>query len=170
MASEVAPATVKYLGKIENASPLALLTHFMVHVAGFMHGGNIILSKYIKPSNELTTYQISTHQYDFSAAFPLLPEKKGSLMGLYEDMVVHLDANLLLSPVDYDEVLNEARDVYEAMTTIYDDLCTMQIRKPLVSPASIVTIGVSLIAVAWILKWLFDWMNPVVNSLPAANP
>lgn len=168
-ASEVAPATVRYLGKIEKASPQALLTHFMVHVAGFMHGGNIILNKYIKPSNALTRYQISTHQYDFSAAFPLLPEKKASVMGLYEDTMAHLDSNLLLSPENYDEVLNEARDVYEAMTNIYDDLCTMQARNPLVSATSIATIGVILIVVAWILKW-FDLVNPVVNTLSPANP
>lgn len=44
--------------------------------------------------------------------------------------------------------------MYEAMTGIYDDLCAMQARKPRVSAPSIATIGASLIAVAWILKWL----------------
>ncbi|KTD46632.1 heme oxygenase [Legionella rubrilucens] len=169
-ASEVAPATTKYLEKINNASPQALLTHFLVHVAGFMHGGNIILNKYIKPSNELTDYQISSHQYDFSAAFPRLPEKSRSTLGLYQDMMTHLDTKLVFSSHDYDEVVKEALCVYEAMTGIYDDLCEMHARQPLVSTSSIAKVGVSLIVVAWVLKWLFDLFNPVANSLPAVTP
>ncbi|QRN02591.1 heme oxygenase [Legionella sp. MW5194] len=167
--SEVAPATTKYLEKIHNASPQALLTHFLVHVAGFMHGGNIILNKYIKPSNELTDYHISTHQYDFSAAFTRLPEKSRSTLGLYQEMMTHLDTRQL-SSTDYDEVVNEALCVYEAMTGIYDDLCEMHARQPLVSSSAIAKVGVSLMVVAWVLKWLFDLFNPVANSLPAATP
>lgn len=70
--NEITKSTEHYLENIEKFTPKILLAHFLLHIAGFMHGGNIIRSKYIEPSNRLTTYQITANQYDFSAAISFL--------------------------------------------------------------------------------------------------
>ncbi len=129
---EIAPTTKKYLEEIRQLPPKSLLSHFLTHVAGFMHGGNIIRKQYIEPSNNLTDYQISTKQYDFSSAGALLLEGRGSALAVYGDMMKRVD-EITLEEDEYNEVLHQGKAVYATMTRIYDDLCDMHIKNSALS-------------------------------------
>ena len=164
--SEIAPATKRYLENIEKLTPKALLGHFLVHVAGFMHGGNIIRSKYIEPSNDLTDYQISTHQYDFSSAAASLPGEKRSSLAVYDDMMKEMNG-VTLDSEEYEEILEQGKSVYAKMTSIYDDLCDMHTKQPTSSCYSLAVISVSMVAIAYVLKLLADFaMEPGMSFSP----
>src|SRR5207244_2409221 len=123
---EIAASTKNYLNEIQGFSPKILLTHFLLHVAGFMHGGGIIQRKYILPSNKLTEYQIATQQYDFSSLWTQLPTIKQSTLGVYQHMMTQIDS-IPLDETEYQECLQQGQNVYETMASIYDDLCAMHI-------------------------------------------
>jgi heme oxygenase len=164
--SEIAPATKSYLKNIEQFAPKILLGHFLVHVAGFMHGGNIIRSKYIEPSNELTDYQISTHQYDFSSAAAFLLGDNHSSFSLYNDMINEMNG-ITLNSEEYEEILEQGKSVYATMTSIYDDLCDMHTKQPTLSYSSLAVISVSMVAIACVLKLLADFaMEPGMSFSP----
>lgn len=169
--NETAKTTGKYLKNIEKLTPKVLLSHFLLHVAGFMHGGNIIRSKYIEPSNRLTSYQIPTNQYDFSSAASFLSTEKHSALDLYQDMMKQVD-NITLDNEEYEEVFEQCKGIYETMTNIYDDLCDMHIHQPKLSGYSLAVFSVSIIAIAslaLILKLMTNFLNPMTNHL-SPNP
>lgn len=120
----IMPTTQAYAEQLKNLPPKFLLSHFLLHVAGFMHGGAVIRSKYIEPSNKQTTYQITTHQYDFSA----VPS--------YTRMMNDIDS-ISLSEEACNEVFQQCLSIYETMSYIYDDLCVMLIKpQPDAEPSS----------------------------------
>lgn len=154
--SQIAKTTTLYLAELEALTPKQLLGHFLFHVAGFMHGGAIIRSQYINPSNELTDYQIPFEQYDFSAAVALTPGK-GSALAVYNDMMRQIDT-IELSEAEYADILEQGRKVYATMANIYDDLCVMHSSQESWSTMSLMT--VSLIVAALALKLLCDLFLP----------
>ncbi|MCL9685128.1 biliverdin-producing heme oxygenase [Legionella maioricensis] len=177
--SEIAPTTKRYLKDIEQFTPKVLLGHFLVHVAGFMHGGNIIRSKFIEPSNSVTDYQISTHQYDFSSAATFLQGGKGSSFAVYQDMMNKMD-EIALDSDEYEEILKQGKSVYAIMTSLYDDLCEMHTNhptydlaarhadKPTTSCYSLAVISVSMLAIAYIVTLLADFsMNSGMSPRPS---
>ncbi len=162
---EIAKTTKSYLKDIEELTPKTLLAHFLLHTAGFMHGGNIIRSKYIEPSNHLTTYQISTHQYDFSSAAAFLPTEKRSSLAVYQEMMKQVDT-IDLEENEYEEILAQGKTVYETMNSIYDDLCNMHRQFPLY-PLAVVSVG--MVAIAFILKLLAEFSNPMDPSMSMSH-
>lgn len=156
--SQVVETTNTYLKDIEHLSPKLLLGHFLLHVAGFMHGGNIIQSKYIRPSNRLTTFQIPAKQYDFSTAISCLSTGKHTSMGLYVEMMKQID-EIVLNDDEYKALFNQCTGVYERMVGIYDDLCDMHTQQPKLSTPQFSLIIVSLVALGFILKLLNDCVN-----------
>lgn len=136
----IAKRTRIYLADIEGLSPKMLLGHFLMHVAGFMHGGNIIQSKYINPSNKISTYKIPAQQYSFSSS-PLM---------LYGEMMREMD-KITLSDREYEELLEQCTNIYTAMTGVYDDLCEMHIHF-----TSLPALLFSLVTFLVILKLLMD--------------
>ncbi|CZG39741.1 TPA: biliverdin-producing heme oxygenase [Legionella pneumophila] len=163
---EITKTTENYLENIGKFTPKILLAHFLLHIAGFMHGGNIIRSKYIEPSNRLTSYQIAADQYDFSSAISFLPSGRHSPLALYQDMMKQID-NIALTDGEYDEILEQCKGIYETMSNIYDDLCDMHAHHLKLPTYSLAAISVSLVALGLILKLLMDFLNPVTN--PIAN-
>ncbi len=163
--SEIAPATKKYLEEIKQLPPKSLLTHFLTHVAGFMHGGTIIRKKYIEPSNRLTDYQISTKQYDFSSAGELLLKGRGSSLEVYGDMMKHVD-EIALEEEEYNEILQQGKDVYATMVSIYDDLCDMHTHQSKLPDYFFAVVAVSMIAIAWVLNVFSPIMNPTDSYGP----
>ncbi len=173
---QIAPATKQYLTEIKQLSPKLLLGHFLLHVAGFMHGGNIIQSKYIEPSNQLTSYQISTAQYDFSAAAQRLGVK--SSFRVYAIMMKEMDA-IKLTEEEYTEILQQSTSVYATMTHIYDDLCEMYIRQPQAFTDQSQTKAnqhgsnyyplaaaiLSMMVIAFVLKMLSEYATPEHSAL-----
>ncbi|BCA93937.1 heme oxygenase [Legionella antarctica] len=154
---QIAQTTKSYLKKIEELTPKTLLAHFLLHVAGFMHGGTIIRSKYIEPSNQLTDYQIATCQYDFSSAAPSLSAKRYSPLTVYHDMMKQVDT-IALEDSEYEEILEQGKTVYETMSSIYDDLCNMH---GLFPHYSLAVVSVSIASIVLILKLLADFSNPM---------
>ncbi|ABQ54299.1 biliverdin-producing heme oxygenase [Legionella pneumophila serogroup 1] len=163
---EITKTTENYLENIGKFTPKILLAHFLLHIAGFMHGGNIIRSKYIEPSNRLTSYQIAADQYDFSSAISFLSSGRHSPLALYQDMMKQID-NIALTDGEYDEILEQCKGIYETMSNIYDDLCDMHAHHLKLPTYSLAAISVSLVALGLILKLLMDFLNPVTN--PIAN-
>lgn len=125
----IANKTKDYVVAIKQLAPKQLLAHFLLHIAGFMHGGKVIQTKYIGPSNRITSYQISTHQYDFETAASLLPRQPAFTLDVYKDMMSAIDA-IPLSEPEMEVLLCECEKVYQHMTEIYDELCEKQ-AKPL---------------------------------------
>lgn len=163
---EITKTTENYLENIGKFTPKILLAHFLLHIAGFMHGGNIIRSKYIEPSNRLTSYQIAADQYDFSSAISFLSPGRHSPFAIYQDMMKQID-NIALTDDEYDEILEQCKGIYETMSNIYDDLCDMHAHHLKLPTYSLAAISVSLVALGLILKLLMDFLNPVTN--PIAN-
>lgn len=161
---EITKSTKKYLNEIQELQPKVLLTHYLLHVAGFMHGGNIIQKKYIAPSNKLTEYQIATQQYNFSSLWVNLPQSKQSVMGLYGYIMSELDA-IELSDSEYAECLQQGQSIYETMANIYDDLCTIHINHSKCTLIPLSLIGVSMIALGLTLKLLLD-SNNALDAMP----
>ncbi|HHF7349236.1 TPA: biliverdin-producing heme oxygenase [Legionella feeleii] len=161
---EITETTEKYLGDIEKLTPKTLLAHFLVHVAGFMHGGYIVQSKYINPSNRLTAYQIPAKQYDFSSSIPFLSAGKRSSLGLYQDMMEHVD-KIEINGDEYVEVFTQCKGIYATMASIYDNLCDMHAQQPTLSTRSIAVFGTSLLVIAVIIKLLADFLNPMTNHI-----
>lgn len=170
---QIAKTTKRYLQDIEKFAPQSLLAHFLYHVAGFMHGGNIIRSRYIEPSNSLTTYQIPTKQYDFFSAAELLPSEnhigKRSSMDVYQDMMKQID-NITLSDEEYKEVLEQGKMVYGTMTEIYDDLCDMHTNYFNLSFYGLAAVSIGLLAVSWGLKMLIEFINPMMDQTSTLTP
>ncbi|HAT1595686.1 TPA: heme oxygenase [Legionella pneumophila] len=165
--NEIAKSTEHYLENIEKFTPKILLAHFLLHIAGFMHGGNIIRSKYIEPSNRLTTYQITADQYDFSAAISFLSSGKHSPLALYQEVMKQID-NIVLTGDEYPEILEQCKGIYETMSNIYDDLCDMHTHHRKLPTYSLAAISVSLVALGLILKLLMDFLNPMTNQISNA--
>ncbi|WP_019215425.1 heme oxygenase-like domain-containing protein [Legionella tunisiensis] len=161
---KIAEATEKYLGDIEKLTPKILLAHFLVHVAGFMHGGNIIQSRYINPSNRLTSYQIPAEQYDFSSAISFLSTRRCTPLGLYHDMMEQVD-NIVLGSDEYEEVFTQCKSIYATMASIYDDLCDMHAQQPTLSFRSVAVFSVSIIVLALVIKLLADFLSPMTNQI-----
>jgi heme oxygenase len=166
---QLTKTTEHYLKNIEKLSPTNLLAHFLLHVVGFMHGGNIISKKYIEPSNRLTSYQISTEQYNFSPTFSLFKGKPSSI-GLYEDMMKQIN-DIELDSNEYEEVLAQCKGIYSTMTSIYDELCDLQVHHPKQSSCSLSMILVSMMAILLILKLMSELLNsmktdPHLCSIP----
>lgn len=161
----IAPATEHYLEHIKGLKPKALLAHFLLHVVGFMHGGNIIQNRYINPSNDLTTYKIPAEQYDFSPA--IAEAKTRGVMSLYAEMMQEVD-KINLDEKEYAEVFAECNLVYTTMTEIYDDLCRMHTQQPKVTGTSLALLSVSIVALAFIMKLAADFFN--LNNSSAYRP
>lgn len=153
---QTTPATKTYLSHLETLKPKALLAHFLLHVVGFMHGGNIIQTRYLKPSNERSPDKIPAEQYDFSAAIAKAEER--SIMSLYGSMMQEVD-KISLSDEEYDELFAECNLVYESMSAIYDDLCIMHTQQQSLNKASLALLSVSLAALAFIIKLAADYLN-----------
>ncbi|KTC64708.1 heme oxygenase (plasmid) [Legionella adelaidensis] len=151
-ASAITHSTQEYLKRIEKLPPKMLLAHFLVHVAGFMHGGNIILSKYIAPSNRLTTYQIPTCQYDFSEALAHIDERRKTPIAVYQDMMRQVD-QIPLSSEEYQDILNQCTGIYDTMAAIYDDLCAMQLKQKKVGKVAALVV-ISIVALSVIIELL----------------
>ncbi|WED42693.1 biliverdin-producing heme oxygenase [Legionella cardiaca] len=158
---EKTKSTKKYLEDIEKLPPKLLLAHFLEHVAGFLHGGAIVKSKYILPSNQLTSYQITTHQYDFSSTGK-------SSMSLYKDIMDHVD-KITLDEMEYEQIFKECGDIYLTMTNIYNDLCKMHIKQPKLPDSSLVGFTVSIFVLAVVLKLLANYVNQVTPQI-SYNP
>lgn len=168
--SEIAATTKTYLTKINGLTPKALLAHFLVHVAGFMHGGNVIRSKYIKPSNDRTEHKISTEQYDFSSAAAALPAKAGSAsLNVYADMMATADA-ISLSDEEYQDALDQGNTVYETMVGIYDDLCTMHTQQPKLTCSSLAVMSVALVILAVVLNSMSNLLNTTQDNYLTRGP
>jgi heme oxygenase len=120
----ITKTTEKYLDELKQLKPKELLAQFLVHVVGFIFGGDIIRSNYIEPSNRLTKYKISTNQYDFSSAASLLSIENPSPLALYKDMISTVD-KINIEPHEYEEILKQCKNIYETMANIYDDLYTL---------------------------------------------
>ncbi|STX39771.1 biliverdin-producing heme oxygenase [Legionella feeleii] len=161
---KITETTEKYLGDIEKLTPKTLLAHFLVHVAGFMHGGYIVQSKYINPSNRLTAYQIPAKQYDFSSSIPFLSTGKRSSLGLYQDMMEHVD-KIEINGDEYVEVFTQCKGIYATMASIYDNLCDMHAQQPTLSTRSIAVFGASIFVLALVIKLLADFLNPMTNHI-----
>ena len=166
---EITEATKKYLGDIEKLTPKTLLAHFLVHVAGFMHGGYIVQSKYIKPSNRLTAYQIPAKQYDFSSSNPFLSTGRRTPLGLYQDMMEQVD-KIEINGDEYVEVLAQCQSIYATMASIYDNLCDMQAQQPTLSTHSIAVFCSSILVLALIIKLLADFLNPIMTNHISHGP
>ncbi len=167
---EIANSTTNYLKNIEKFPPKILLAHFLMHIAGFMHGGNIIRTKYIEPSNLLTSYQIPLEQYDFKNAFFSIG--KNSPIGLYQDMIKEVD-NIVLDENEYEEILEQCKSIYQTMADIYDDLCEMHFHQPIQFGHSFAVLGVSLFILAVFLKLMANFeysMSIPTSQLPALGP
>ncbi|KTD62356.1 biliverdin-producing heme oxygenase [Legionella shakespearei] len=163
---EIAKTTNAYLQTIQTLSSKALLAHFLLHVAGFMHGGNIIQKKYIDPSNELTAYKIPANQYDFSGIYPFLPEGRLSALNVYQDMMKQID-NIELNEDEFAELLEQCKSVYDIMSGIYDDLCdlhTQQLKSAVYSPAGV---AAGIVVIALILKILVDFLPVTPGFSPS---
>lgn len=161
--TNIAKTTENYLDSIAQLTPKALLAHFLLHVAGFMHGGAIICAKYIKPSNRLTAHQITTHQYDFSSAASVLSPEKPSPINLYQDMMKQID-KIELNDNEYAEVFEQCKQVYTTMASIYEDLCNIHTNQPkLFEYSSIAFLGVSMVALTIIFKLLYDTIAPMMG-------
>ncbi|CEG55732.1 biliverdin-producing heme oxygenase [Legionella fallonii] len=158
---QIAPATQKYLSDIKQLPPKALLAHFLMHVAGFMHGGNAIIKRYIEPSNALTNYQISTHQYDFSS----IVSGGGSSLNVYNDMMKQMDT-IELEEDEADEIQKQCTEVYSTMTSIYDDLCDMYTKQSKLPYYLVAVVTIGMIAIAW----FFDVLSPIMNDTNSYNP
>lgn len=126
---QIAGKTSDYLDDIKKLPPKSLLAHFILHVAGFMHGGRIIQSRYINPSNKLTTYQIPANQYDFSGAASLLPDGKQTAIAVYHHMIAQMDT-IEIDDEEYTELLAQCKGIYQTMSDIYDDLSVMHTHQP----------------------------------------
>lgn len=157
----IAPATEHYLEHIKGLKPKALLAHFLLHVAGFMHGGNIIQNKYINPSNELTIDKIPAEQYDFSPA--IAKAQTHGIMSMYALMMKEVD-KINLDEKEYAEVFAECNLVYTTMTEIYDDLCRMHTQQPKVNGASLALLSVSMVVLAFIMKLAANFFNLDTSS------
>lgn len=139
--NKIAKTTQTYITSLDKLTPKTLLAHFLLHVAGFMHGGSAICSRYIRPSNKQTAYQILTNQYDFTST------GMGGI-ALYKDMMRQVD-NISLSEEEYHEVFKNCISIYETMTHVFDDLYQMHIHQPVKSgsklpilAAVIITLGI----------------------------
>ncbi|MDI1353208.1 MAG: biliverdin-producing heme oxygenase [bacterium] len=151
-----------YLNNIESLPPKILLAHFLLHVVGFMHGGAIIQSKYINPSNRLTAYQIPANQYDFSAATLFISPKKQAVLELYADMMKQVD-EITLDDREYEEVVQQCLDIYTTMTQIYEDLCALHLSQSKRFSPSALMIGISLGALAGVITLMSSYFTPWNN-------
>lgn len=158
--TQVTKSTKAYLKKIDNLPPKMLLAHFLLHVAGFMQGGNIINTKYLAPHNKLMAYKIPDHQYDFSSATSFF-SKPTSTIGLFNDMMKHIDT-IPINDEEYEEIFKECTGVYSTMSDIYDDLCAMHTRKSWGSALAITTI--CLLGLLCIVKIMQNYMNASTST------
>ncbi|MCE0722814.1 biliverdin-producing heme oxygenase [Legionella resiliens] len=158
-----ARTTQSYLEKIETLKPKALLAHFLLHVAGFMHGGNIIQSKYINPSNRLTSYKIPANQYDFFPAASFLSTENP--IALYGDMMKQVD-KITLDEDEYRDIFEQCTGIYATMASIYDDLCDMHSLHPNRFVSSLALLTVSMVAIAFIFKLMTDYLSPSQSFTP----
>ncbi len=153
--SQIAKATLAYTARFKTMPPKALLAHYLTHIVGFMHGGNIIQSKYIDPSNRLTQHQIPSEQYDFSSVYPFLHAyDKPNSFTVFRHMMIEVDKNELEEGEDFSTILSECESVYTAMSAIYDDLCDMHTLQPRFSTAKLVGLGVGLSVLAYLFMYL----------------
>ncbi|MGQ3888318.1 biliverdin-producing heme oxygenase [Legionella sp. CNM-1927-20] len=163
--SNIVLATKNYLKDIEKLTPKNLLAHFLFHVAGFMHGGNIIKTKYIEPSNRIPGYyQISVNQYDFSKAAAKLPNGKSSL-DVYNNMMSQVD-KISLTEEEGEEIIEQGKNVYKTMANIYDDLCNIYFKQPTIT-SLITCIGMYMVVIAMILKVMTTYFNSPINTSPS---
>lgn len=153
----LALSTQDYVNRIEQLPPKHVLAHFLMHVAGFMHGGNIIRSKYIRPSNDVTDYQITAHQYDFSYAGKTIS---------FRDLMSQVD-NIPLDETEYAAILAESEQVYTTMTQIYDDLWKMHVHQPGPLLPTLAIIAACVAAVSLVLRLMImtnslniNWQSP----------
>lgn len=157
--TQITAATKRYIQDIETLPPKSLLAHFLLHIAGFMHGGHVIKTKYIAPSNQLADYYISTKQYDFSSTANQLPERLNPSLAVYSHLMKEMDT-IILTPQEYQAILEQGKIVYETMTNIYDDLCKMFIDQPRITYIAPI-LGVSMIAIAFVFQQLMKDSNQV---------
>ncbi|MCA0402728.1 MAG: biliverdin-producing heme oxygenase [Proteobacteria bacterium] len=166
---QIMPSTQNYLANIKKLTPKALLAHFLMHVAGFMHGGVTLQNKYLEPSNQLTklyesgAYEIPANQYDFSAAIKKLPEIGGN-QNLFRSMMTEVD-KISLDVHEYDDVAKQCNEIFETMTAIYDDLCDKYLPQPKVNLA-IVILATFLITLALLLKQMSNSKDFHTGSNP----
>lgn len=151
--SQIVEHTRLYLEQINTLSPKLLLAHFLLHVSGFMHGGNIILSKYIKPSNELSAYNIPFGQYDFSAAMSAV--EVNSPIAIFNRLMKDIEG-ISLSEAEQEEIINECKEVYVKMKEIYDDLLAMHIQKSSGVAQNTLIFYVSLVVITAIFSLLIS--------------
>ena len=163
--NEKAKTTKIYLDDINQFTPKILLAHFLLHVAGFMHGGNIIQSKYIRPSNQLTSYQITTDQYDFSTALSFLPDtEKNSVSGLFQNLMNQVNL-IALNEDEYNEILDQCKNIYKSMTGIYDDLCDMHSLQTKQTASSYGFFSFTVVALLLFLKLIANVIDSMTNHI-----
>lgn len=143
--TEATPSTAQYLKQIEGLAPKILLAHFLLHVAGFLHGGRIICTKYIEPHNRLGLYQISTHQYDFSATM------SKSAPALFHELMQEVD-KITLNENEFNEIVDQCKSIYATMSSIYDDLTIMPTHQSQRALSTLALLGVSMMILAWIFN------------------
>src|SRR5207237_6287355 len=116
--------TKHYLKEIEEFPPKILLAHFLMHVAGFLHGGAIIKKTHIDPNNKLTFYKIPSAIYDFSSAMNALQIQSGP--SLYANIMKEVD-KIPLTVEEYRAVNKACVNSFTTMIGIYDELCKIYI-------------------------------------------
>lgn len=121
---QLVKSTQDYLEKLKQLTPKELLAHFLLHVSGFMHGGNIIKRNHINPSNQITRYQLPTHQYDFFSAAQSLGANPPTSLALFNDLMNQVD-KIELDKEDYERIVAQCTSIYTSMSAIYDDLYTV---------------------------------------------
>lgn len=158
----VAKSTQNYLKTLEKLPPRSLLAHFLLHIAGFMHGGSVI-SNYIRQSNCLTTYTIPANQYDFSLC---LSPSNSSVLATYRNMMKQVD-NIIVSEDEYEEILQQCKSIYATMTNIYDDLCKMHDHQ---LQRTVAVLGISLVILLYIIGIIADYLCSMeINATPGVG-
>lgn len=167
--------TKAYLEEIKTLSPEHLLYHFVVHIAGYMHGGNNIL-ELIAPSNQLTRnlYTIPSEQYDFSSACNKISSRFS--VKLFKNMMETF-GDKEISEEKYKELFDQCTHIYKTTASIYNDLSDMYLRHPqqaamLMYPdhpqpsayLKFAAMGVCIIVLPFILNLLSDPIEPVFSS------
>lgn len=127
----IARSTRAYVQQLARLNPKELLAHYLLHISGFMHGGKILEKKYLEPSNALTSYQITSFQYDFSSITQGLERSGWSTMDVFNDLMNTVD-RIELTNDELEALTIQCKSVYSTVSQIYDNL--IQIRQDRIHP------------------------------------